>query len=183
MPTAWADKLRDLIREDETKEQTQSLAVTKALQANIAQLSEKLQRLLDSYLDGDVDRELYQDKRAEILGEKKLLQEKIEQTALGVSTWVEPMKQWIETAVSICEIAKSDDLRAKKLLLLEIFGSNLKMRQKEVVINDDQFLISPLKNRWQALRAATEKAARQGDRFRFSSDLVISPGIEPGLPG
>ena len=35
-----------------------------------------------------------------------------------------------------------------------------------------QFLISPLKNRWQALRTATEKAARQGDRFRFNSDLV-----------
>jgi hypothetical protein len=172
MPTAWADKLRDLIREDETKEQTQYATVTKALQASIAQLSEKLQRLLDSYLDSDVERELYQAKRAEILGEKKLLQEQIEQTALGVSTWVEPMKQWIETAVSICKIAKSDDLLAKKLLLLEIFGSNLKMRQKEVVINDDQFLISPLKNRWQALRAATEKAARQGDRFRFSSDLV-----------
>ncbi len=178
MPNSWADKLRDLIREDETKEQTQSLAVTKALQANIAQLSEKLQRLLDSYLDGDVDREIYQDKRAEILGEKKLLQEKIEQTALGVSTWVEPMKQWIETAVSICKIAKSDDSLAKKALLLEIFGSNLKMRQKEVVINDDQFLISPLKNRWQALRAATEKAARQGDRFRFSSDLVRVARIE-----
>src|SRR5690606_19025903 len=117
----WADKLRDLIREDEAKEQTQSLAVTKALQASIAQLSEKLQRLLDSYLDGDVERELYQAKRAEILGEKKLLQEQIVQTALGVSTWVEPMKQWIETAVSICNIAKSDDLLAKKPLLLEIF--------------------------------------------------------------
>ena len=135
-------------------------------------MSEKLQRLLDSYLDGDVERELYQAKRAETLGEKKLLQEQIEQTALGVSTWVEPMKQWIETAVSICKIARSDDLLAKKALLLEIFGSNLKMRQKEVVVNDDQFLISPLKNRWQALRAASEKAARQGDRFQFCSEMV-----------
>ena len=135
-------------------------------------MSSKLQRLLDSYLDGDVERELYQSKRAEILGEKKLLQERIEQATLGVSTWVEPMKQWIETAVSICEIAKSDDLRAKKLLLLEVFGSNLKMRQKEVVINDDQFLTSPQKSRWQALRAASEKAARMGDRFRICTDLV-----------
>ena len=142
------------------------------MQASIAQLSEKLQRLLDSYLDGDVERELYQAKRAEILGEKKLLQEQIEQTALGVSTWVEPMKQWIETAVSICKIAKSDDLLAKKALLLEIFGSNLKMRQKEVVINDDQFLISPLKNRWQALRAAKEKTAPAGGNFRNCTDLV-----------
>ena len=146
-------------------------------------MSEKLQRLLDSYLDGDVERELYQVKRAEILGEKKLLQEKIEQTALGVSTWVEPMKQWIETAVSICKIAKSDDLLAKKALLLEIFGSNLKMRQKEVVINDDQFLTSPQKSRWQALRAASEKAARMGDRFRICADLVIPRRIELRLPG
>jgi hypothetical protein len=42
------------------------------------------------------------------------LQEQIEQATLGVSTWVEPMKTWIETAVSICKIAKSDDLPAKK---------------------------------------------------------------------
>ena len=42
-----------------------------------------MQRLLDSYLNGDVERELYQDKRAEILGKKKLLEEKIEQATLG----------------------------------------------------------------------------------------------------
>ena len=183
LPTVWADKLRELIHEDETKEKTEYSTVTKALQAKIAQLSEKLQRLLDSYLDGDVERELYQSKRAEILGEKKLLQEQVEQTALGVSTWVEPMKTWIETAVSICKIAQSDNLLAKKSLLLEIFGSNLKMRQKEVVINDDQFLTSPLKNCWQALRAATEKAARQGDRFRVCADLVPREGIEPPTCG
>ena len=183
MPTAWADKLRELINQDEAKEKTEYSAVTGALHANIAQLSEKLQRLLDSYLDGDVERELYQAKRAEILGEKKLLQEQIEQTTLGVSTWVEPMKQWIETAVSICKIAQSDDLRAKKLLLLEIFGSNLKMRQKEVVVNDDQFLTSPQKNRWQALRAASEKAARQGDHFRICADLVPRTGVEPATFG
>ena len=177
MPTPWADKLRELIHEDEAKEKTEYSTITKALQADIAQLSEKLQRLLDSYLDGDVERELYQAKRAEILGKKKLLQEQIEQTALGVSTWVEPMKAWIETAVSICRIAKSDDLSAKKSLCLEIFGSNLKMRQKEVVINDDQFLTSPQKKRWQALRAASEKAARMGDRFRICADLVRKAGM------
>ena len=35
-----------------------------------------------------------------------------------------------------------------------------------------QFLTSPQKNRWQALRAASEKAARMGDRFRICADLV-----------
>ena len=99
--------------------------------------------MLDGYLDGDVERELYQVKRAEILGKKKLLEEKNEQATLGVSTWVEPMKRWLETAVSICKIAKGDDLDAKKSLCLEIFGSNLKIQNKNVVAGDDQFLHSP----------------------------------------
>ncbi|MDO4780772.1 MAG: hypothetical protein Q4A34_00015 [Candidatus Saccharibacteria bacterium] len=80
-------------------------SISKA-QEQIVQLSSKLQRLLDGYLDGDVERELYQIKRADILGEKKRLQEQIEQFSLGVLTWVEPMKKWLETAVSICKIAK-----------------------------------------------------------------------------
>ena len=86
------------------------------------------------------------------------------------------MKQRIETAVSICKIAKGDDLNAKKSLCLEIFGSNLQIRQKEVVVNDDQFLNSPQKNRWLALRTASEKAARSGDRFCFNSDFGARGG-------
>ena len=138
----------------------------------VLKLAIKLQCLLDSYLDGDVERELYQDKRAEILGEKKRLQEQIEQATLGVLTWVEPMKQWIETAVSICKIAKSDDLLAKKSLCLEIFGSNLKMQNKNVVVNDDQFLHSPQENIWVWLRQSLEKIAHSGDKISESSILV-----------
>ena len=106
------------------------------------------------------------------------MQEQIEQATLGVLTWVEPMKQWIETAVSICKIAKSDDQLAKKSLCQQIFGSNLKMRQKEVVVNDDQFLISPLKSHWQALRAAREKTAQRAANSDPSSVLVRVERIE-----
>ena len=172
MPSAWADELRGLIRKDELVEKSDFERNIGTSREQIAQLSDKLQRLLDSYLDGDVERELYQDKRAEILGSKKRLQEQIEQATLGVLTWVEPMNRWIERAVSICKIAKSDDLLAKKSLCFEIFGSNLKMQNKNVVVNDDQFLHSPQENSWSALRVAREKAALAGDRFRICSDLV-----------
>ncbi|MDQ5963297.1 MAG: site-specific recombinase, partial [Patescibacteria group bacterium] len=172
LPTAWADKMRELLRKDEAREKAEYSTNTEVLRTDITHLSDKLALLLESYLDGDVERELYQDKRAEILGQKKRLEEKIEQATVGVSTWVEPMKQWIETAVSIHKIAKSDDLQAKKSLCLEIFGSNLQMRQKEVVINDEQFPNSPQENLWSALRVTKEKAARQGDNFQFCSDLV-----------
>ena len=183
MPASWADKLRELIDKDEANEKTDFAHRVAGDKKTVTCLSEKMQRLLDSYLNSDVERELYQDKRAEILGKKKLLEEKIEQSSLGVLTWVEPMKKWIETAVSICKIAKSHDQIAKKSLCLEIFGSNLKIQNKNVVAGDDQFLHFPQENIWLWLRQSLEKAARSGDRFRFSSNLVTLPGIEPGLPG
>ena len=179
LPKSWADKMRELMRKDEASEKAEYSANTEVLRTDIAHLSDKLQRLLDSYLDGDVERELYQDKRAEILGQKKRLEENIEQTTVGVLTWVEPMKTWLDTAVSICQVAKSDDLLAKKSLCLEIFGSNLKMQNKNVVVNDDQFLHSPQENIWPALRAAKEKAARQGDQSQFCSEMVGDEGLEP----
>jgi site-specific DNA recombinase len=172
MPDAWAYKLYELIRQDERKEKSTLDIEINDTQEQIVQLSSKLQRLLDSYLDGDVERELYQNKRAEILGEKKRLQEQVEQTSLGVLTWVEPMKRWIETRVSICKIAKSDDQLAKKSLCQQIFGSNLKMQNKNVVVNDDQFLHSPQENIWVWLRQSLEKIAHSGDKISESSILV-----------
>jgi len=93
MPASWAGKLRELIDKDEASEKANFTHRVAGDKEAVARLSEKMQRLLDSYLDGDVERELYQDKRAEILGKKKLLEEQIEQATLGVSAWVEPMKQ------------------------------------------------------------------------------------------
>jgi|GEM_PF-4999164 len=43
------------------------------------------------------------------------------------------------------KIAKSDDLAAKKSLYLEIFGLNLKMKNKKVGIATEQFQTSPRK--------------------------------------
>ena len=42
-----------------------------------------------------------------------------------------------------------------------------------------QSQISPLKNPWQALRAATEKAAREGDSVAEKSILELLWGIGP----
>ena len=108
----------------------------------------------------------------ELDSEKKSLEEKRSAILLGKERRLEPMRKWIETAVSIRKIAKSDDLAAKKSLLLEILGLNLKMENKKVGLAAEQFQISPLKPHWQALRAASEKAAHAGGNFGNSSFLV-----------
>lgn len=51
------------IDKDEANEKTDFAHRVAGDKKTITRLSEKMQRLLDSYLDGDVERELYQDKR------------------------------------------------------------------------------------------------------------------------
>ena len=99
--------------------------------------------------------------------------------ALGQSTWVEPMTKWLDKAISICEIAHTDDFSAKKSLLREIFGLNLFLTNKNVAVNGEQFQISPQKNPWFALRVTKEKIAQSGDNFLEKSELEPRSGVEP----
>jgi len=172
MPKSWADKLRELMETDQANEQSRNQTQTDDLQTNIAQLSAELQRLLDSYLDQDIDRETYTNKKAEIMSQKKSFEEKLSKLTLGQNLWLEPMKKWIETAVSICKIANDTDLFAKKLLCLEIFGSNLVLEHKKARLRAPEISFSPPGNIWLAFRATKEKAAQMGDISEKSFLLV-----------
>ncbi len=183
MPKEWASQLLAWLERDEAESAGASARQAGDVREQIARLSEKLERLLDSFLEQDIERADYLAKKAEIMSEKKTLEEKMGSILLGQNTWLEPMKKWIETAVSIWEIAKCDDLAAKKSLYVEIFGLNLKMENKKVGLAAEQFQISPLKPHWQALRAAREKTAPEGGNFRICSDLVAPPRLELGTQG
>ena len=129
----------------------------------IRAISQKLQRLLDSYLDQDVDRDSYLVKKEELLSSKKTLEEQIARIQQTHNAWLEPMKNWIIEAADAANIASGKDLEAKKVLAQKIFGSNLflsdqKARGKEV-------------NQWAALRAAPP--TRGWERVK---------GIEPSSP-
>ncbi len=54
---------------------------------------------------------------------------------------------------------------------------------QKVGLAAEHFQISPLKPHWQALRAASEKAARMGDFSENCSFLVAPPRFELGTQG
>ena len=131
LPGTWHKALNTMLDTDEQNaEQTTGVFIAQA-QTKIANLQGKLQRLLDSYLDQDIERETYLAKKAELMSEKKTLEEQNSKLTLAANAWVEPMRQWIKQAYDLNRIAKSDDLLAKKSLCLEIFGSNLILKNKK----------------------------------------------------
>ena len=172
MPTAWANKLDTLLAIDETEaNQSSSLFVADA-QTKIVSLQSKLQRLLDGYLEQDIERDIYVSKKSQLMSEKKSLEEQSSKLTLDANSWIEPMKKWIETAVSICKTTANDDLLAKKSLCLEIFGSNLILKNKKAQPLAAPEISPPSENIWFLLRKTKEKIARMGDNSDFSQILV-----------
>ena len=172
IPKSWAEQLEKMLADDEKKaEQSSSVFVANA-QTRLASLQSKLQRLLDGYLDQDIEQSVYRAKQAELMSEKKSLEEQSAKLTLAGSSWIEPMRQWIKQAVSLREIAKNAEPSAIKEAFLKMKGSNLFLKTKKVQPTAAPEISSPSENIWFLLRKTKEKIAPMGDNSDFSLDLV-----------
>ncbi len=127
----------------------------------------KLQRLLDGYLEQDIEREVYREKKAKLLSEKKSLEEQIYKLEQKQNDWLKPFQNWIKVASNLVKIASDDDLFEKKIIAKKIFGSNLRLDACEARGN-------PLPAYFAAQRA-TESIGKKSE----SLILVGRQGFEP----
>lgn len=154
MPTAWSTTLNNMLDEDEKKANQSSSVFIADAQTRIGNLQGKLQRLLDGYLDQDIEQSVYRAKQAELMSEKKSLEEQMSKLTLANNAWIEPMRQWLKQASDLNEIAKSGELSAIKSAFLEMDGLNLFLKSKKAQPTAAQNASPPLKNQWTALHAA-----------------------------
>ncbi len=178
LPDSWATALNKMLANDEQKAEQSTGVFIAGAQTKIASLQSKLQRLLDSYLDQDIERDVYLQKKAELMSEKKSLEEQSSKLTLANNAWVEPMRKWLEKANSICKTTASDDLLAKKSLCLEIFGSNLFLKNKQAQPTAAQEFSSPSENIWDLLRKTQEKRALSRSVSEKSFSVVRVGRIE-----
>ena len=175
MPKSWAEQLETMLAADEKKAEQSSDVFVANAQTRLASLQGKLQRLLDGYLDQDIEQNIYRVKQAKLMSEKKSLEEQIGKLTLAVGSWVEPMRQWLKQAVSLCEIAKNGSYADIKQAFLEMDGLNLFLKTKKAQPTAAQNISPPKKNQWTALRAARQLVASQPE----SCNLVCERGLEP----
>jgi chromosome segregation ATPase len=133
LPKDWANELLEMIERDKEQAAQSSEAFVQEAGNRIRAIQEKQQRLLDSYLEQDIERETYLKKKAELMLEKKTLEEKITTLEQRQTAWVEPLRKWIKEADSLQKIAGADDPFAKKVISKKIFGSNLFLTGKTVI--------------------------------------------------
>ena len=158
----WAEKLLKILEKDKNTTAQSFTAFVQKTNIRIADIKIKLQRLLDGYLEQDIERETYRNEKAKLMSEKKTLEEKtmsLEQKRTG---WVEPFENWIKEAENLPQIARENNLFAKKVAAKEIFGSNLILTAREA-------RATPQKQ-WAALSAAPQNLSKKSESFFLVGD-------------
>jgi site-specific DNA recombinase len=181
------DFMTDKIAQDEQAESSSNLSLLDDLRTQIARLNAKQKILLDSYLDQDIDRQTFLAKKSEILSEKKSLEESLASLQANQNYWIEPMRNWLKTAKSICYLRENNDLNGQKALLSEIFGSNLFLHHKTLTQTPNAESPKTTFRKgaesgfclWQKLGNLNQKITHSGEDLDFFSELVGERGLEP----
>ena len=178
LPSDWAEELNRMAIA-EYKNSTQSVSArVKEKEAKIQTISQKLQRLLDGYLEQDIERTVYRQEKAKLLSEKKSLEEEISSLSRRAEDWLEPLQEWLKAASRLDAIAFDADLFVKKVCAKEIFGWNLRLGGKVLAVAAGDDHIHGEKSgqtAWSALRAAHSSVGLEPE----SSILVRREGFEP----
>ncbi|KUK79623.1 MAG: recombinase [Microgenomates bacterium 39_7] len=127
----WAKRMLEMLEKDKEDNAQSCFAFVQENREKIKGLKQKLQFLLDSYLDQVIEREIYLDKKSEIMGQIKTLEEQNIRFEQKQNDWLGPMRDWINEAVNAAKIARNNNLFDKKELLLKIYGSDLCLKDKK----------------------------------------------------
>ena len=175
----WAEGLTKKLENGKLETAQSSAAFVQENRNRIVDIQIKLQRLLDGYLEQDIDKEVYREEKAKLLSEKKSLEEKTNNLEQKRTGWIEPMREWIKEARNLPKIAREGNLSSKKVAAKEIFGSNLVLANREARISAPSGLDSSPKIQWAAVSAAHEMAFKKSNSFI----LEAPEGIEPSYSG
>ena len=157
LPKDWADELNRMALEEHGTSAQSFGACMKEKQEAISTISIKLGRLLNGYLEQDIEREVYRAEKAKLLLRKKSLEEEMASLSHTQNAWLEPFQNWLNVAQRLPAIASDSDLFAKKVCAKEIFGSNLRLGGKvvAVAVGDSQNCVEKTgQNEWACLRHA-----------------------------
>ena len=134
LPERWAPEVfAEMDRwEEEERGKLQSLARKQAREMETVQ--GKLDNLVNGYLEGLIDRATYQRKKDELIRQKIGIEGR--QACFGerASRWVEPMREWLETAHKAGKLAFSDDYPGMKQILEKI-GTNRQVIDKKLEVD------------------------------------------------
>ena len=131
---AWTEKMYSQVDIWE-KEQTQSSqSFAQNLELKIKETDEKLDKLVNAFLDGTIEKETYLIKKDELVKAKTELLERKRDFGRKGNNWNEPLRGWINDACSAEKLASSEDYYEIKSLVEKI-GTNRRLLNRIALLD------------------------------------------------
>lgn len=133
LPEKWAKDWYKWLERDEILEKQVKEENLQKLDQELKTLDQKLNLLLDSYLDSVIDADTYKNKKNEIFDLKVKINEEITKIQDSGSSWLEPFRQLIGSALSCAKIARAKNTGEEIAFFAKTVGSNFFLTDRRLV--------------------------------------------------
>ncbi len=130
----WKEKMLAKVEIWQTQQSQSSQTFAQNIQEKIKEAEQKLDKLVNAFLDGSIEKETYLVKKDELIHTKTALLEKKDDFGRKGNNWVEPLKNWILSAHHAKKLASSNDLDEIKSFVEKI-GTNRRLSEKTVFLD------------------------------------------------
>ena len=127
----WFDKMLAQVEVWEKESKQSSDIYAQNLEDKIKLTDTKLGKLIDNFLDGDIEKETYLKKKEELIKTKKFLFQQKSDFGQKGNNWIEPLRNWIYSAREAEKLAFSNDFHEMKSFVQKI-GTNHQLFNKQI---------------------------------------------------
>src|SRR3989344_1820503 len=120
LPPSWADEMLAKLETEREQERQDGNIFAQNLKVEIGNLNDKIEKLLDTHLDGLIPKDEYVVKKQKILNQKIELSEKLQDFEQKGNHWLEPMRLFILDSKQATITASKENLEDKKNFLKKI---------------------------------------------------------------
>jgi site-specific DNA recombinase len=125
----WQEKMLAQIEIWEKDKSQSTLAFAQNIESRIKATEAKLDKLVNEFLDGNIEKEVYLAKKDEFIKQKLALKQKKADFGQKGNNWIEPLKQWVRDAHHAGKLAVSNDYDEIKSFVGKI-GTNHHLTNK-----------------------------------------------------
>jgi len=130
----WTEKIRIQVDIWEKEQNQSSQTFAQNLEVKIKETDEKLDKLVNAFLDGTIEKETYLIKKDELVRTKTELLDRKRDFGRKGNLWIEPLRDWINAACHAEKLASSKDFYEIKSLVEKI-GTNHRLLDRKILLD------------------------------------------------
>ncbi|MCW3070915.1 MAG: Recombinase [Bacteroidetes bacterium] len=174
MPEEWSPVVFTQMTKWENEERKERQIIAQKIEFSLSETQMKLDKLVNGFVDGVIERAIYLQKKEELIKLKMSLELKQKTLAKNGNFWLEPMREFLELAHSAEKIAFSKDLPEIKSFIEQV-GTNRIIKDKNVVLEFHEPFSLLLENKRlsEGVLKKEKGAKKEGDAALLATSPVV----------